>query len=147
MTKPLVGVSAKPVVLILAALLFVRGLLILFAKESSGEWSNLLGIGGLAAADTQFGLLGPILRIVQLIEGRLWLIVAFPLFFRLAWGRDLAILVAGLGIVVQVFRLLAGSGAFAVGWLLMYAGIAALFYQPGIKTYFARPQATGVKPH
>lgn len=146
MTTTSVGIGRKSIVLTLAALLFIRGLLILFTNDSAGEWNNLLGTGGLAAADAQFGPLGPILRIAQLIEGRLWIIVAFPLFFRLSWGRDVAILVAILGIVVQVFRLLAGSSAFAVVWLLIYIGIAALFYaEPGIKAYFAPTQASGVE--
>ncbi|MBC7877589.1 MAG: hypothetical protein H7Y59_10500 [Anaerolineales bacterium] len=139
MTKTFNRIEPKMIVLTLATLLFARGLLILFALDSSTAWSNLLGIGGLATSNTQFGALGPIMRIAQLIEGRLWLIVAFPLFFRLSWGRDVTILVAGLGIAIQVFRLFAGSGAFAVVWLVIFVGIAVLFYaEPGIKTYFTQ---------
>ena len=146
MTMTAVSLGTRSMVLILATLMFARGLLILFAEGSLSEWSNLLGVGGLAAADVQFGPLGPILRIGQLIEGRLWIIVAFPLFFRLPWDRDVAVLVAGLGMVVQVFRLLAGSDAFAVVWLVIYAAIAALFYaEPGIRAYFAPQPDTAVK--
>ncbi|MBC7812848.1 MAG: hypothetical protein H7175_16955 [Burkholderiales bacterium] len=139
--------GTKIFVFVLAALLLVRGLLILFTSDADNQWSDLLGVGGLAAADTQFGALGPILRIVQIIEGRLWIIVAFPLFFRLSWGRDVAILIAVAGMVVQVFRLVAGNGFLALVWLAIYVGIAALFYAtPVIKAYFASAQETDMKP-
>lgn len=132
---------------IITALLCARGLLILFTNDSTAEWSNLLGIGGLGAADTQFGALGSLLRVAQLIEGRLWILVAFPVAFRLPWGRDVAILVAVLGMIVQSVRLLAGNGAFAVVWLVVFLAVAALFYaEPGIRAYFARPMTTDTKP-
>ena len=138
MTKHAATRGPKPVVLALATLLLIRGILILFTTDRSDAWNNLLGVGGLAAADAQFGWPGTIMRIAQLSEGRLWIILAFPLFLRLAWGRDLAILAAGLGMLVQVFRLLAGNSVLALVWLLIFAGIAALFYaRSDLKTYFA----------
>jgi hypothetical protein len=148
MTKATVGNQTKWVVLIFAALMLVRGVLILFARENAIEWSNLLGIGGLEAADAQFGFLAPILRIIQIIEGRLWIIVAFPLFFGLAWGRDVTIMLAMVGAVIQVFRLFAGNGIFALIWLAIYIGIAIVFYaSPAIKAYLVAPPKNEVKSH
>lgn len=147
MSQPTNALAPKVVIWLLATVFLMRGLLILFASDSSNEWNNLLGIGGLATADAQVGTPGWLLRIVELIEGRLWILLAFPLFFRLPWGRDLAILIAAVGIVVQLFRLQAGNGISAILWLVIYSGVIALFYtQRGIKAYFDRPQAPKVNP-
>ena len=145
MTQTAAGVSRQPIVFVLAGLLFIRGVMILFTNDAS-EWNALLGTGGLAAMEAQLGALGPILRILQLIEGRLWIIAAFPLFFRLSWGRDVAILVAILGIVVQGLRLVAGNGLSAIVWLIIYIVVAAFFYAaPGIKAYFAEAKEAELK--
>jgi uncharacterized membrane protein len=144
MEKPNTG---KLIVLTLASLMLVRGILILFAGEGSSDLNNILGVGGLTNADAQFGAFGSILRIAQLIEGRFWIILAFPLFYRLAWGRDVAVLVAGLGVVVQIFRLLAGGGAFAVVWIVIYVVIALLFSaEPHIKAHFVQAQDASTQP-
>lgn len=145
MSRPTHALTPKILIWLLAALFLIRGLLILFATDSSHEWDNLLGIGGLATTDAQVGTPSWFLRVIQLIEGRLWVLLAFPLFLRLPWGRDLAMLVAAVGVIIQLFRLQAGNGMSAILWLVIYAGIVALFYtQWGIRTYFNHSQASDV---
>lgn len=133
----------------IAALMFLRGIIILFSGDNTNEWSNLLGTGGLANAQAQAGWLGWLIHVAWLIEGRFWIIAAFPLVFRLAWGRDVVILVAGLGIALQIYRLFNSNVFSSIIWLLLYILIAlAFWFEPKIKAYFIQPQQSQneVKP-
>jgi hypothetical protein len=129
-------------IIAIAVLLALRGIVILSTPADPTGWTRWLGIGG-PFMDGDGSLLGRVLTVVALIEGRLWIILAFPLLLRLAWGRDLAVLVALLGIVVQGFRLAYGSGAPAGLWLLADVSLALIFAAaPGVRAYFApRPSA------
>ncbi len=129
----------------LGLLLAARGIGALVAPDSSASWTQLLGIGGLANAEARFGGLGKAMRILYLIESRLWVIVAFPMMFRLAWGRDVAIAVAAASILTQGFRLLLGAGFGAVVWIGIFIGIIALFATlPQIKAYFAASETAKI---
>ncbi|MFD3165503.1 hypothetical protein [Herpetosiphon sp. NSE202] len=139
MTRP---TTVRWLMMSLGILLAARGIGGLLAVDSTALWANLLGIGGFTEAEMRFGWLGYAMRILYLIESRLWIILAFPLIFRLPWGRDIVLVVAIASMLVQGCRLLLGSGLSAGIWLAIFAGMIALFATaPQIKSYLAAGKA------
>jgi hypothetical protein len=122
----------------LGIVLAARGVVSLAAPDSTTGWTELLGIGGFADAEARFGAIGVAMRVLALIESRLWIILAFALIFRLPWGRDVILVVAAGSVLVQGCRLLLGAGLGAAVWLGLFVGLIGIFITvPQLKAYLA----------
>ena len=117
---------------ILAGLLIVLGLLGLLGGISSFGVANMATSAGIAYVP-------PVaLAVANILVGAFGLVVGYGLWFLKRWAWLLAIVAAGLRVVLDILASLGGNWAAGLLGLIVSAAILWYLFRPEVKRAFGR---------